>query len=235
MEVLIDGNDAIDGGGIANVGDAELTLLRSTLAGNVAGRKQDDSAGGFGGGLFNASNASSQLVLSTLSRNQADFNGGGIASFGQLDLLADTIHENAAGQTTGGVYLGSGAASIVSTIISGNTTTDPSGILNLNDNAGSATLSGNHNLLGSGVTIFGTNNITSDQPELTPLDYYGGNTPTHALKPSSPAVHAGDDDLLNQLDETSDQRSLPFVRDDGAGVGHRRPMNCRPLMRPHSS
>jgi hypothetical protein len=106
------GNRAGSGGGIENNGT--LTLLNSTISGNVAN--------GLGGGLYN-SNPYGILTLtnSTVSGNTATSGGGGIHNDGTLTLLNSTISGNAATNRGGGGVLNEyGTLTLLNSTISGN-------------------------------------------------------------------------------------------------------------------
>ncbi len=145
----IEGNTALDGGGIGNFGS--LTVRDSTIAGNSAGGAgggaynwgtltisnstiQGNSAAGFhavGGGLVNA--ASATLTDCTIAGNSASYNGGGLLNefnYGTalLTVVDSTIEDNSVGigqgfsTGGGGIFVGGDSVSIVGSTIAANST-----------------------------------------------------------------------------------------------------------------
>lgn len=78
---------------------------------------------GFGGGIFVALNATLILSESTV-RDNASWQGGGIASNGTLTVVRSTLTDNAAGQPTdgsqGGAIFSAGTTTLVNSTVSGN-------------------------------------------------------------------------------------------------------------------
>ena len=88
---------------------------------------------------------------------------------------------------------------------------------------GSVTLDIEYSLLGNDDGLQITNSTANQigtassplDPRLGPLAHNGGPTQTHALLPSSPAIDAGDPNILPAPD-AFDQRGAPFLRvEDG--------------------
>jgi predicted outer membrane repeat protein/parallel beta-helix repeat protein len=196
----ISGNTASGyGGGIS----AAVTMSNSTVSGNAA-----KSGGGLNSYISNITN-------STISSNTSMNYGGGILG-AKMTLNNSTVTNNAT--TTGkggGLSVGYSEAvpllSMTSTIVSGN-----------NSNAGtydiatkrSVTATGNHNLLGTTTSTIVLTSLTNEvggNPMLGPLASNGGTTLTHALRPTSPAVHAG----ANPQGLLTDQRGSGFARETG--------------------
>ena len=181
--IIVSGNTArSNGGGIYNSNN--LTIANSTLSGNST------SEGGAGGGLFNF--GASALTNVTVSGNSA---GGGGGIFNQSDLPLNlnsvTIAENTAAKSLGGGVF-NGAVGIVNSrnsIFAGNRAA-----AGAPDFAFTLTSQG-YNLIQNtqGTTIAGTTtgNILGQDPQLLPLNNYGGATPTHALRITSPAIDKG--------------------------------------------
>lgn len=73
VDVIVSGNSAISGGGIANF--KNLNVQWSTINSNTA-----TVAGGtgIGGGIYNGVNTTNTIINSTISGNNTDTNGGGI-------------------------------------------------------------------------------------------------------------------------------------------------------------
>ena len=268
---IVNGNQAATGGGIASVADREhgsgtvtlmgtrvndnvarigggifvssftLTLIDSTVSGNVAnGVNVSSGVGGGismaegmltltnstvsgntardqGGGIYKYRSGTLALTNSTVSGNTATFgDGGGIFSGSQLTLVNSTIAENDAGGQGGGVYSERGPAEVVNTIIAKNS-------------AGSAPdcsgefASVGHNLVGSSSACSfraGTGDQVGFQfridPKLGPLQDNGGPTETHALLEGSPAIDAGADEHAPETDQRGISRPQGSASDIGA-------------------
>jgi len=172
--------DGGDGGGIYSIGT--LTVSGSTISSNATG---DGGAeilgpgmlgnGGFGGGI--RTSGTTTVTGSTISGNQTGFGqfggfGGGIFSYGTLTVTGSTITGN---QTSNGNFSDgygggiNGSATIVSSIVAGNSNGDVEG----------------------SISSESTNNLIGGDPLLGPLADNGGPTQTHALLPGSPALDAG--------------------------------------------
>ncbi len=112
---------------------------------------------------------------------------------------------------------GAGVRSIVSTIdlesniIAGNTNDDGAGPVNDDIDGSTLTLTGANNLIVSASVSPPSDTISAD-PQLLPLGNNGGETQTHAIKVSSPAINAGND----EAGVANDQRGPGFPRVIGA-------------------
>jgi predicted outer membrane repeat protein len=131
FETVVDGNSAIDGGGIYHFtlnapGGPQsglLSVVDSTISNNLArvgvGR---DPFGGYGGGIF----AGGEVVItSSVIHDNTARRGGGIESTVSLNITNSTISGNMAG-SGGGIYtglpsIGSGLTRIAHSTITGNT------------------------------------------------------------------------------------------------------------------
>ena len=80
-------------------------------------------------------------------------------------------------------------------------------MVNIGEGAG-ATISGNNNLIGDSGSIELPPDTIQDDPRLLPLADNGGATRTHALRPDSPAIDAGN----NSASLNDDQRGPGFPR-----------------------
>ncbi|WP_199326055.1 beta strand repeat-containing protein [Nostoc parmelioides] len=189
MDSTISNNNSGSGGGIYNFDT--LTVINTTVSNN--------SARGSGGGIQgNGSFSSIALVNTTISGNTAGSGGGGIDSTGGsvTNILNSTITNNTAGILGGGGIRGS--ANLRNTIVAGNfgnydfqgTGKDIQGAVNGN----------NYNLIGSLAGASGTvgtgTDIVNPNPGLGPLQNNGGLTLTNALLPGSPAINAGNNNLI---------------------------------------
>ena len=184
----ISNNSSTYGGGIYNVLDT-LTLINTTVSNN--------SAKSAGGGI-EGNGGSIALVNTTISGNSAGNSGGGIDSTGGgvTNILNSTITNNTAGNLGGGGI--NGSANLKNTIVAGNfgnydnqgTGKDIQGTVNGN----------NYNLIGSLAGASGTvgtgTDIVNPYPGLSPLQNNGGLTLTHALLTGSPAINAGNNNLI---------------------------------------
>jgi filamentous hemagglutinin family protein len=197
----ISGNSAFSGGGISNTnltpGKATLLLNNSTISGNSAVD---------GGGIYNGSNsqleATTTVKNSTISGNSAQKIGGGIFT----DIFAPSS-------------IPFKVLTLNNSIVAGNAAPGGREIFQFR----SYTISEGHNLFGfsgdaglsAGITLAPTDIIPTVPLNqiLTPLGNYGGATQTMALLPGSPAINAGNSNLM-----TADQRGVAPVgiRDIGA-------------------
>ena len=174
----IDGNEALNGGGINNTSDGDLTLVRSIISGNDVG--VDGLAGGggidnqgtavitfseisgnkavFGGGIYNKLDAVLRITGSTIATNVVTSNGGGIFSNGVVEIANSTFANNEAGRG-GGLFVSSNAAStaiVAFSTIAGNTASGEGGGL---DYSGTLSLRGtivadNVALTGDGPDVY---------------------------------------------------------------------------------
>jgi hypothetical protein len=208
---------AYSGGAIINLA-GELTITGSTIAGNRA--EQSGGVAVTGGEV--------SITNSTISGNVAEYQGGGIYyQAGVLEVTNSTIAFNATtlsfpGQDFGGggVYAENGRVLLRNTIVADNTTAQDGP-----DVLGSV-LSWGYNLVGQtngssgwvAADLTGTSDAPLD-PRLGPLQDNGGPTPTHALLPGSPAVHAGDPAVEGTLDQRGSMRGLPGIFPIPADIG----------------
>ena len=196
-----------NGGGLSNLGAASLTGC--AISGNTAGND--------GGGLYNGDSATLPVTDCTLSGNQAGVLGGGLynGATATLPLTACTVSGNST-QGLGGGLANAGTASLTDTIVASNTR--PSAASDIHS---SVSLSGSHNLIGtggSGSFSNGANNnivLTSlSSLGLAPLGSYGGPTQTVALLPGSAAISAG----IAANGVTTDQRGVT-IPSTGVDIG----------------
>ncbi len=209
-------NNSGVGGGVVNFGT--LLVSHSTLSGNTA---QTNDPNGRGGGLLNHIGIS-VLTNTTVSGNYANADAGGIyVQSGTVNLRNVTIAFNSANADLtgaangGGVLVNTGAIfNVRNSILAENIISGPI-FDTYNDCAGTVS-SEDYNLFrvttACSVQGFTVNNKTGVS-QLDALADNGGETFTHALKSSSPAIDAGNpsgcvDDVGATL--TMDQRR--FVR-----------------------
>jgi hypothetical protein len=203
-------------------GTAKLTVLRSTIANNLAF--------GQGGAIAIADAApsarnSASVINSTIAANQANISAGAIkiGLYVSLTVRDSTIAGNAAIQNGGGLWVPGGPSTVTSPVALTNT------ILAANTanvapdcQDGQGLSDGGHNLIGTldancpGITA-GTNGdqagtpATPLNPMLGQLASNGGTTQTLALQLGSPAISAGDPTdcratPINNLDQRAHTR-----------------------------
>jgi len=199
----LDGNHALDdGGGVFSAGT--IVVTGSTISNNFASE--------FGGGIHNDVGAIATVLRSTISGNDG-FGGGGILSWGTLELRHSTVTRNTAFDGAG-LVVGDGTAHAVvaNSIIAGNT---PVEAYDCESSAGAVT-SGGYNLTttaASNCAFNATGDVVVDPTQVFTqvieqnLLANGGTTKTHALVANGLAVDAG-----SCPGETADQRGLsrPF-------------------------
>ena len=179
-----------NGGGIAGSNTSVLTITNSTISGNKAHTD--------GGGVYHNSTGNATLTSATVSNNTADLDdiGGGIG--GGLNIVSGSI-----------VTLGN-------TIVAGNfkgTATpaayDIGGTLNPAVGANTFNLVGD--LINNGGLVDGVdNNRVGVDPQLGALGPNGGQTPTHALPGTSPAIDAGKNLDTAATDQRGFARTVNF-------------------------
>lgn len=227
------------GGGISNNG--RCTITNSIIENNSAGR---------GGGLTNLEGAVLNISGSTLSGNRAP-EGGGILNSGDLKATNVTFSNNnlnPAGYSVGGAIQNRSTCSLIHCTIAENTAETGGGISNEGTLRMMNTLiaynSGGNCRLISGLDSQGynlvddfsckldktLNDIENKDPQLGPLQDNGGNTPTHALKLTSPAIDAGK--FLQNV--ATDQRGVvrPQRRTSDIGAYELQPIAVPPFISP---
>ena len=233
---IISGNSTSSGdggGGIYNTG--RLTITYSTISGNNAqsGRgggiydtghgmfvekctiSGNSASGSYGGGIYNDSATAVTITDSTISGNAASF-GGGMFSFGTVNVTNCTFSANSAvtiGSTSGvggGISNGNGTVNVRNTIIAKNTAANGGPDYN-----GMLTSQG-YNLIGNSSGGGAITPLTGDQigtaaspidPLLGPLQDNGGATFTQALLFGSKAIDGG-----HSSGSATDQRGTGFPR-----------------------
>ncbi|MHC4993726.1 MAG: choice-of-anchor Q domain-containing protein [Planctomycetota bacterium] len=211
LNTLITRNSAVSGGGgIRNFG--ELNVIGSTISGNTATER--------GGGVYQENVGQITLVNSTVTGNATEFRGGGINSFrGTVTLTNSTVTGNHAPGQGGGIENESGFINLNNTIVALNTA--PFGP----DVAGGVNTQ--NGLVGADPIFARNPSAGADQAWGTDDDDYGDLRPA----PDSPAVDAGDNDLLppdfHDLDSDGDtaeplpvdQAGAPRVYNTSVDIG----------------
>jgi hypothetical protein len=174
------------GGGI-KCERGSLTLINSTINGNQSEDADIFRDVGRGGGVHIGCKCKGVFTNSTISGNRSVAGAGGIYNHGELQLINCTITDNHTKGEGGGIYV-RGHLDYVNTIIAGN-----------QGKGGSCVVGGPGGYRGEGSIGTNSNNLVrggncdpaySDNPLLGPLEDNGGNTLTHALLSSSPAIDA---------------------------------------------
>jgi hypothetical protein len=201
----VSGNSAGElGGGIFDIAGT-VSVTRSTVSNN--------SSRNIGGGVANFGGALS-VADSTVSGNSAAISGGGIYNnaAATASLGSSTVSNNSAAERGAVVNeAGPPGFQLINSIVAANTLPANTGDLS------GAFASQGHNLVGKGDGSTGFANGTNGDivgtvsapvdPKLLPLGDYGGPTQTQLPRPSSPAIDAGDDTVLNPpLSLATDQR-----------------------------
>ena len=211
------GRTAQSGGGIRNEGVLDLSNL--TVSGN-------ETTASYGGGIANAGTAIMSLTNVTVSGNRAEGDGGGIdqGNGGLLNLNNVTIAGNLADSDGdagggGGILVAppaplspQGTVNFRNTIIAGNSDISPAGVGTAPD-CGGTLISQGHNLVGDrGGCAFTPRggDQTNVNPQLGPLAANGGSMFTHALRPGSPAINAGNG-AAAPIDQRGVPRGLPDI------------------------
>ena len=195
------------GGGLYATGTTDLT--NSTVSGNSSGNKGggiyfrnnltstdstiSENFSDRGGGVYSRGGGTVNFTNSTISGNSSSDRGGGIFARGRnggtITTLNSTIANNTAGTDGGGILRDGGNLVVTNTIVANNTASgsgnDLSGTFNTVQ----------YSLIGDAIGATLTNdisNLTGVDPRLAPLANNGGDTQTHALLASSPAIDAAD-------------------------------------------
>lgn len=246
----INNSTSFSGGGLINY--STLTLNNSTVSGNSAT---------YGGGLFNgiSNSIGGTLTLNntTVSGNSADYGGGlynALNSTGLLTLNYSTVANNTSDSDNngsgdgGGLYNGSGTATLQSSIVAGNKKGTSGVTAPTADCSGSGTLtSQGYNLTGSGT---GCNLGSTGDATVAPANVFtevleglasnGGPTQTHALivSLSNPALNAISSGTNNcgttpfDLDQRGEARPYTANCDMGAYEAQSVPATPTPTLTP---
>lgn len=173
-----DGN----GGGLAALGPAAVTVVGSTISGNAA-----TGPTGWGGGVFLLDSSSVSTTNSTISGNTAGV-GGGIyqrSSSPSSSLVHTTVYGNTASDAGDNVHVAAAPLSLRASIVA-----TPSSTVKTDCSGTTVTSSGDN--IDSDGSCFGASGQASDKPNTDPklraLANNGGSTLTHALLPGSPAL-----------------------------------------------
>jgi len=193
-----------DGGAIL-ANNSTLTLNQCTLAGN--------HTTGIGGGIYSAHSTTSLnqcTVVGNYETGGPQGAGGIFTTVSTLYLNQSTVSGNSSSgfQSAGGIFCG-GPAFLTNSIVAGNSATFTAAS-DIAVSISNVSLGGTniiqHSTSFVGGTYSGTTPINAN-PQLAPLDNYGGLTLTMPPLPVSPAVDAGSDATTNLF--ATDQRGAP--------------------------
>jgi CSLREA domain-containing protein len=187
--------DGGDGGGIYGSDSTTLTLTASTVSANRAGQTLGTvnlGRPGYGGGIF--AGGSALIERSTISGNttQSDKTfalGGGVYGEATQIRHSTIAYNTATGPDGKGGGIGGEGYTLLNSIIGNNTAA-------LGADCGAIVQSEGYNLIERGLDnciILGdtSTNVYGDDPQLGPLADNGGDTLTHALLNTSPALDRG--------------------------------------------
>jgi CSLREA domain-containing protein len=185
--VVLDRGTADGGGGLENIGAAATATLTSVSVVN--------NRAGVGGGIENFGGTLS-LTNVTLSDNTATIlSGGGLRQSGGGSLLSNVTAAGNGSPGGGGiVVVDGGTVTMRNSIIASNTNTTTGGPDNCITDVSGTFNSQGFNLV---FPVPGCGNNPNDlqgpnvDPKLGPLQANGGQVPTHALLPGSPAIDGG--------------------------------------------
>jgi hypothetical protein len=192
------------GGGLLTFGN--VSVYASTVTRNHATNVGGISIAGYA--------TSAVIVNSTISGNVATQFIGGVYSNTPLAVYSSTIAFNDAAQqssmfvTAGGLQVYGTSADVESSIIAGNTAAGVAFDVGVE---GGGSFGGANDLIRTSSTLMPVDTITDD-PQLSALADNGGETATHALAATSPAIDRGN----NAASLADDQRGLGYVRIFGA-------------------
>lgn len=227
-EVVITGNSASRAGGVHVRNNNTLLMTSSAVTNNIAG---GSTIGGGGGVEF--SGAGMTMTNTTVSGNSMTtgqtWNAGGVfVQDGSSTIRNSTITNNSAAGSTAtgsasGVFVQGGIVILQNTIAAANA--GNGNTADVGFSAFGTIATGGYNLIGNrgGANVFfqtadaaGTSAALLD-PLLYPLGDYGGKTPTHALKPTSPAIDTGNAAAGIQTDQRGTVRRYDAANIPGTG------------------
>jgi len=186
----------------------------------------DNNVADIGGGWFCEkswiSSGQCKFLDSTVSGNTARDSGGGLVAYrASVDIRNSTFVLNVAetGHVGGVLMSGQGSyfdITLQSAILANNTAagTDLAADVDA-ESSNFPTVIGGDDLMTS-VGRIQPFPIISGDPKLGPLAYNGGPTRTHALKPRSPAIDAGNNVAALEIDQRGNARVVGAAVDIGA-------------------
>jgi uncharacterized repeat protein (TIGR01451 family) len=207
------GNQSGANGGAIHIGGAVAytNLIRSRVSGNSSATNA--------GGITALSSGVVTILDSLVDGNTTAGNGGGIfTQTGVLEVQNSTISGNAAGNAGGGIAVASGGLELDQSTITLNQGNFGAGVFANPDlvlRVRNSIVAGNLTSQIQGNLDAGSANniISASSPNLGPLASNGGPWPSHALRPNSSAIDAGNN---NFAPGTTDTRG--FARISGTSV-----------------
>jgi hypothetical protein len=196
--VSVSGSHAEEGGGIRS-SDATLTIVGSTISGNLAA-----SGGAPLGGAIATFGGTTTIVDSTISSNAAldedgsDAIGGGLYSDDGAFVMRNVTLAANRSDTTASVHLVGTASATMSNVI-------------MSDASPAASCGGNAPTDDHSIADDSSCGLPVMNPQIGPLANNGGQTNTHALAATSPAINAA------AGCSTTDQRGV--ARDGVCDIG----------------
>ncbi len=184
-------NSAVGGGGLYNK-SSNPEMRNGIFAGNST------IGGGIGGGMNN--DTSNPLLTNVTFVNNTALYGGGIYNFTSNPTLVNVTLVGNSAPNGGGMYNFNNNPTIYNGIFWGNT---PTNIFNNN-----ATGTVRNSIVEEGCPVSATcTNVSTANPFLGTLGFYGSSIQTIPLLPNSPAIDAGDAAYC----PTQDQRGMSRV------------------------
>jgi len=224
------------GGGALDVGGGTWTISGTTFNGNSAtGTRNGSFTAIYGGAMGENGGATITMVNSTITGNSVSNSGTAFASGGGLfgegggtwNLRNVTIAGNTASGSSssgGGLEVTSGDVILRNSIVANNTAGVNPDCSDMTPGTFATISSEGHNLItnttGCELTL-ATGDLTGQDPQLGPLDDYGGPNKTMAPAAGSPAVNAGDPGAVGQGTgcESVDQRGVTRPQDGRCDIG----------------
>jgi hypothetical protein len=190
----------IEGNGGAICGTGGISMVMAKLISSTVTRNSNGNCGDAAGGVFAVD---SEIVNSTISGNHAENAVAGVRSDNSTIVNSTITNNSTLYPWSPGLYIGPGGLDagdrwptiVRNTIIAGNrgAISIGHGVIEQVPDCDGAVTSGGNNLIGdtAGCTFI---KMSSDKlnvdPMLGPLSDNGGWTPTHTLRPGSPAIDA---------------------------------------------
>ncbi len=212
---ILSGNFAQALGAAIDNNAGSLTVSDSTFSSNST----SNTPLAEGGGIYNAPGAALTVSYSTFSSNISGNYGGAIDTYGPATISNSTFSGNQASVYGGAIVSENpNTVTVTNSIFAGNSAFEGAGLLNIG-----ATLNANTNLFYQNLdNLTGGNgaeddclNCTSNtkaiyglSPNLAPLAFYKGPTPTLLPLPASAAICAASSALI-PVGITKDQRGFP--------------------------
>ena len=216
IDSSITANDASNGGGIRNSG--QLKLIGSTVNDNLVTAPVPRGAGVRNLGTMEVINStiSGNTFLWDILSPGVNPGGGGIENSGSMTVINSNIINNEIAGSGGGIR---GGGTFANTIVANNISTFFSPDCNASIN------SLGNNLIGNLIFCSVSGNTDGDilgvdiSRKIGNLTPNGGPTLTHGLIPGNPATHAGNDDEAPTIDQRGFPRPLGPATDIGSFEG----------------